>query len=76
MVSNVRTQQGIRASKLLQLAVPEVKLLLDYESRQGLIKGVFYHMDWKEERSILRQEAFDTWASVTEEVNAKLKPED
>lgn len=31
--------------KLLRLAVPEVKLLLDYESRQGLIKGVFYNMD-------------------------------
>jgi hypothetical protein len=31
-------------------------------------------MDWKEETNILRQEAFDVWASVTEEVNAKLKP--
>ena len=60
--------------RLLQLAIPDVKLLLDYESRQDLIKSAFFQIDWKEETNILRQEAFDIWASVTEEVNIKLKP--
>jgi hypothetical protein len=49
-------------------------LLLDYESRQGLIKAAFFQMGREEETNVLRQEAFDIWASVAEEANAKLRP--
>ena len=59
---------------LLQLAIPDVKLLLDYESRQGLMKAAFFQMGREEETNVLRQEAFDIWASVAEEANAKLRP--
>jgi hypothetical protein len=59
--------------RLLQLAIPDVKILLDYESRQDLIKSVFYQMDWRDKTNICRQEVLDIWTSVTEEFNAKLK---
>jgi hypothetical protein len=59
--------------RLLQLAILDVKNLLTYEHRKGLIKSVFYQMDWRNE-NVCRQEVVDIWMSVTKEVNAELKP--
>jgi hypothetical protein len=38
------------------------------------MKAAFFQMGREEETNVLRQEAFDIWASVAEEANAKLRP--